>query len=79
MTTTAIRKKLHDYIADATDNKVKGMYLLLEDEISKIPDFNLTPEQLIFLETEKEKHIIGQSKSYNWEEAKEIIVGNKKL
>ena len=79
MTTTAIRKKLHDYIADATNNKVKGMYLLLEDEISKITDFKLTPEQRIFLETEKEKHITAQSKSYNWEDAKEIIVGNKKL
>ena len=35
MTTTAIRKKLISYIADADDKKVKGLYMLVEDEISK--------------------------------------------
>ena len=34
MTTTAIRKKLITYIADADDKKVKGLYMLVEDEIS---------------------------------------------
>lgn len=35
MTTTAIRKKLMSFIAGADDKKVKGMYLLLEDEIEQ--------------------------------------------
>jgi hypothetical protein len=35
MTTTTIRKKLMTYIAEADDKKIKGMYLLLEDEIEQ--------------------------------------------
>jgi hypothetical protein len=35
MTTTAIRKKLMTFIAAADDKRVKGMYLLLEDEIQQ--------------------------------------------
>ncbi len=79
MTTVGIRKKLHEYIADADDNKVKGMYLLLEDEIAKKKDFNCPPKHLEILEEEKRNHLDGASKSYNWEEAKEIIRGNKTM
>ena len=35
MTTTAIRKKLMNFIAEADDKKVKGMYMLFEEEIEK--------------------------------------------
>jgi|GEM_PF-569824 len=59
MTTVTLRKKLHEYIADADDKKIKGMFLFLEDEI------------------EKKNHAKGLSNSYNWMEAKEIIMGNK--
>lgn len=79
MTTTAIRKKLMTYIADADDKKVKGLYMLVEDEITKKSTFSLSAAQLKMLETEKEKHISGKSKSYSWPEAKEIIRGKRKL
>jgi len=79
MTTVGIRKKLHEYIADADDKKVKGMYLLLEDEIAKKKDFNCTPKHLEILEEEKRNHLTGVTKSYNWEDAKEIIRGNKTM
>ncbi|MFP5041137.1 hypothetical protein [Parasediminibacterium sp. JCM 36343] len=75
MTTAVIRKKLHDYIANASDNKVKGMYLLLEDEVSKENDFSLTESHLEILKNEKKAHLEGTSKSYDWKEAKEIIKG----
>ena len=35
MTTTAIRKKLIDYIQEADDKKVKTMYTLFENEIEQ--------------------------------------------
>jgi hypothetical protein len=79
MTTTAIRKKLITYIADADDKKVKGLYMLVEDDISKITKFSLTAAQLKMLDAEKEKHINGKSKSYSWPEAKDIIRGKRKL
>ncbi len=79
MTTTAIRKKLHEFIAEAPDSKVKGMFLLLEDEITKKGAFTLTSEHLKILEEEKMKHENGASKSYCWDEAKEMIRDNNKI
>ncbi len=79
MTTTAIRKKLMTYIADADDKKVKGLYMLVEDDISKKTKFSLSAAQLKILDAEKEKHIKGKSKSYSWPEAKDIIRGKRKL
>ena len=77
MTTVAIRKKLHEFIADADDTKVKGLYLQMEDEIAKKHSFNCTPNHLEILEEEKRKHLNGVSESYTWNEAKEIIRGTK--
>ena len=79
MTITTIRKKLHDFIADATDSKVKGMYLLLEDEIGKKDEWKPTQQHLEILEEEKSSHLQGLSKSYNWEEAKQLIRGHKTI
>jgi len=79
MTTAAIRKKLIGYIADADDKKVKGMYLLFEDEIERGGAFKLSEEHVKILEEEREKHISGKSKSYSMQEAKEIIRGKRKL
>jgi hypothetical protein len=79
MTTTAIRKKLMTYIADADDKKVKGLYMLVEDEISKKTKFSLSAAQIKMLDAEKKKHMNGKSKSYSWPEAKDIIRGKRKL
>ena len=79
MTTTAIRKKLITYIADADDKKVKGLYMLVEDEINRKDTFRLSATQVKMLDAEKEKHVKGKSKSYTWPEAKDIIRGKRKL
>ena len=76
MTTTAIRKKLITYIADAKDKKVKGLYMLVEDEISMQENFKLNNEHTKILE-ERSLHIKGKSKSFNREEAKFVIRGKK--
>jgi len=77
MTTAAIRKKLITYIAEADEKKIKGMYLLFEEEIERIQPFTLTDEHIKILEQEREKHLNGESKSYSWQEAKEIIRGKQ--
>ena len=79
MTTVTLRKKLHEYIADADDKKINGMFLLLEDEIEKKEAFKLTASHINILEEEKKNHAEGSSNSYNWMEAKEIIRGNKSM
>ena len=58
MTTAAIRKKLINYIADADEKKVKGMYLLFEEEIEKEKEFVLTEEHMKILEEEKESTLV---------------------
>ena len=79
MTTTVIREKLINYIIEANDKKVKGLYMLIEDEITGGEEFKLTKNQVKILEEESEKHSSGKSKSYSWQEAKEIIRGKKKF
>jgi flagellar basal body rod protein FlgB len=78
MTTSAIRKKLINYIADADDKKIKSMYMLFEEEIEKEQAFKLSEKHIAILDEEREKHINGKSKSYKWQEAKQIIRGKKK-
>jgi hypothetical protein len=77
MTTLAIRQKLMTYLADADDSKVKALYTLLEKEIDADNTFVLTDEQLQILDKERELHISGQTKSYNREEARQIIKGQR--
>ncbi len=77
MTVAAIREKLKTYVDDVDDKKVKALYTLLEDEIEEHPAYTLTKEQLMILDEEHALHISGKTKSYNWEEAKEIIRGKK--
>jgi len=79
MTTSAIRKRLMTFIADADDKKVKGMYMLFEEEIEREREFKLSDEHIRILDAEREKHLSGKSKSYSWSEAKQIIRGKRKL
>lgn len=77
MTTTAIRQKLMTYLADADDSKVKAIYTLVEGDIKKEDTFKLTDEQLQILDTEREMHLAGKTKSYTRQEANEIIKGQR--
>ncbi|MCD6011809.1 MAG: hypothetical protein K0Q79_1671 [Flavipsychrobacter sp.] len=77
MTTAAMRKQLIEYLADADDKKIKGLYSLLEDTIQEKASNDLTDEQLAFLNEERRKHLSGESKSYTWEEVKNRIRNRK--
>ena len=79
MTTAAMREQLMTYLADADDNKLKALYTLLEDKMEENPPFALTKEQIKILEEEDTLHFTGKSKSYNWEEAKQIIRGERQI
>ena len=79
MTIAAIRKKLKSYVDDVDDKKVKALYTLLADDIAESATFTLTKEHLQILDREHALHVAGKSKSYSWDEAKEIIRGKKTL
>lgn len=78
MNTATIRRQLHQYIDNADDRKVKGLFMFIEDEINAQDAFSLTEEQLEMIKEEKEKHIKRESPSYSWENAKQIIRGKKR-
>lgn len=78
MTTNTIRENLQSFIAEADDNKIEELYKLLENELNQSEtSFILTEEHIEILDEERQKHLKGESKSYTWEEAKEIIRTNK--
>ena len=76
MTTTAIRKRLIAFLADADDKKVKAIYTLLENEMDKA-SFMLTDMHKKILDEAREEHLAGQSESYSWDEAKKIVRAKK--
>ena len=73
MTTAAMRAQLIEFLSGADEKKIAGLYALLEENIqeNKLPP--LTEEQLTFLNEERKKHLSGESKSYSWDEVKEMI------
>jgi hypothetical protein len=77
MTIAAIRQRLITIIADADDKKVKAIYTLLADDQKENDTFTLSDEHVAILDEERAKHLRGESKSYTWEEAKQIIRGKK--
>jgi hypothetical protein len=79
MTTAAIRKQLMNYIADADEKKIKGMYLLFEEEIKSYKQPKLSGRQLKILDEERKSHLAGETRSFSWAEAKQIIRGKKKI
>lgn len=78
MAATAIRKKLINYLESADEKKVQAVYTIFEDEINESSEFSLTKDQLDILNRERENHLKGKSKSYTWDQAKEIIRSKKK-
>ena len=77
MTASAMRAQLIAYLKSVDDQKITGLYTLLKENIPENIVSPLTNEQLSFLNEEREKHLKGESKSYNWEEVKEMIRNKK--
>jgi putative addiction module component (TIGR02574 family) len=78
MTTTAIRKQLHQYIDNAEEKKLKAIYTMLESEIENNAKSMLTEEQKNELDYRLEEYLNGKTKSYSWEETIKKIKKPKK-
>ncbi len=75
MQTTTIRQKLHQYI-DSSDEKLLKLMLALSKEYNEEDeDFEFTSETIQLLDKRREDRLSGKSKTYSWEEAKDIIIG----
>jgi hypothetical protein len=76
--TTAIRQKLHQYI-DNSDEKLLKLMLALAKEYNEDDDaeYEFTSDDISIFDERREKRLSGESKTYSWTDAKEIITGKK--
>jgi hypothetical protein len=79
MTTTALKKKIHEYI-EVTDNKIlKAVYTLLEAQVkASEATFEFNKEQIKELNKRRKAHLSGKSKSYSFEQIKKQVIANHK-
>ncbi len=68
-----MREQLIAYLAVADEKKIAGLYSLLEDNIHEQASVSISPEQLKFLDDERQKYLSGEGRSYSWDEVKDMI------
>ncbi len=80
METKGIRKELQEYI-DKGDEKLLRLLYTLAREYNEDDNFGLElhEEDINQFEKRRTKRLSGESKTYNWQEAKEIITGKRKI
>lgn len=75
-----IRQKLHQYIDKADEKLVKLMYAVAKEYKDEDDfEYEFTDEEIRLFEERRAKRLSGESKTYNWQEAKEIITGKRKM
>ena len=80
MEATDIREKLHNYVNNSDEKLLKLLYALAteyNDEDSF--EYEFSQEDIEDFEQRKAKRISGESKTYNWKEARETISGKKNI
>jgi hypothetical protein len=78
MTASNIREKLQDYIEHGDEKLLKLMYVMAR-EYNNDDDFEyqFTENEIKIFEERRTKRLNGDSKTYNWDEAKELITGKR--
>ena len=76
METEAMRKELLTLIERGDNTLLEAIYEVVKDYNES---FELSEEELKELDRRRERYLSGESKSYTWEEAKEIIRQNRKV
>ena len=78
MQTISIRQRLHQYIDKSDDKLLKLMYALIREYNEEGDlEYEFTAEEIQLFDERREKRLTGESKTYSWEDAKEIIIGKR--
>ena len=72
MTTTTIRKKLHQFIDKMDDKKAAAIYTIFLDEADPV----VQRKNLVL--AEREKYLKGEGKSYSWAKVKQMALNKEK-
>ncbi len=78
MTINNIREKLHNYIDAADAKKIKGLYMLIEEDVIISRSLEISEPQKKILDERMKQHLAGKDKSYSWKEVHENIRGKRK-
>jgi hypothetical protein len=75
-----LRQKLHQYVDKGDEKLLKLMYAVAK-EYNEEDDFEyqFSDEELKLFEERTVKRHSGESKTYSWKDAKDIITGKKKM
>ena len=79
MQTTTIRQQLHQYIDNSDDKLLKLMLALAKEYNDNDFEYEFTAEDIKAFDERRNKRLNGESKTYSWQDAKEIITGKKVL
>jgi hypothetical protein len=80
MEATDIREKLHEYVNNSDEKLLKLLYALAKEYNDEDDyEYEFSREELEDFEKRRAKRISGESKTYSWKEAREIITGKKNL
>ena len=79
MSTSALKKNLHNYIDTMDDNFLRVMHAMAKEYMTTYSEpLSLTREQMIDLKKRIARHKNGESRSYSWAEAKALARGRMK-
>jgi hypothetical protein len=80
MEPASLRQKLHQYVDNGDEKLLKLMYAVAR-EYNEEDDFEyqFTEEEIKLFEERSAQRQNGESKTYDWKDAKEIILGKKKV
>jgi len=74
MQTMVIREKLHQYIDNGDEKLLKLMFALAKEYNDDDNfDYEFSEEDIKMLDERREKRLSGESKTYTWQEARQII------
>lgn len=76
MKVTDIRIKVHQYVDRSDDKLLKLMYALARDyNGDEMNEDEFLPEDIETFEQRTASRLTGESNTYNWQEAKQIVLG----
>ncbi len=80
MENAAIRQKLHQYVDRGDEKLLKLMYAVAK-EYTDEDDFEyiFSEIEIRLFEDRRARRLSGESKTYSWPEAKDIITGKMKV
>lgn len=79
MTVAAIREKLHHYISEADDSKIKDLYEIFEDQMAPAYEWSEDAEFVAELDERVKRFENGTDKGYGLEELEASITALKKV